>query len=89
MKRKLVYLPKPSQWKGLGYEELMYRRALVSTKLEINNYKIATEVNNLRNGMPAFAGTALKSCFKSLAYLDYIVFAVKAIRRIREMFKKD
>lgn len=82
-------MPRPSQWKGLGYEELMYQRALVAAKIEINKYKIATEAQNLRDGIPAFAGYALKGCFKSLVYLDYIVFAVKALRRIRSIFRKE
>lgn len=82
-------LPQPKAWKGYSFEELQYRRAVVATKIEFTKYKITSEAQNVKNGLPAFGGRLIKMCFASLNYFDYILLAVKAFSKIRQMFKKN
>lgn len=78
-------------WAGLTLHEIRLRRTLVQARMEIQKFKLGTQMERCRRGMP-FGAQGRSSIFSriasSLSVAEYAILAFKAVRLLRPFFRR-
>lgn len=77
------------QWKGLTLDEIRMRRALVQARMEIQKYRLGTQLESVRERTPLFGGSS--SLFSrltgALSFAEYAFLAVRLFRMVAPIFR--
>lgn len=78
------------EWQGLTLREMQMRRTLVQARMEIQKYKLATQVDAVRQrGAILGGGKSLFSLMtSSFTIAEYAFFAVKAYKLVAPLFRR-
>ena len=76
-------------WKGFTLEDIRYRRAINTVKMEIEKERLMSEttqlVGNTTQGL--FTSATVRKLFSGFSYLDYGVLASQVFRQIQKVFR--
>lgn len=75
-------------WNGYTMAELEYQRALTLAKMEIQKEHFNENVERIRMGNFNMTPANFTRALGVLNYMDYIIMALRTIRRISTLFKK-
>ncbi len=83
--------PEQNAWKGMTLEEMQMQRALVQARMEIQKYRLNTNLAGLKESTPLLSGgrnSLLGRIAGAFTIVEYISFAVKLVRMVAPIFKK-
>lgn len=84
--------PEQEAWKGMTLEEMQMQRALVQARMEIQKYRINAYANGIKESTPLLSGgknSMLSRIAGAFTFVEYVSFAVKLIRMISPIFRKN
>lgn len=73
-------------WRGYTMDELRYRRAYVTARLELDKAHILSQIDSLRSKRGTGGGGL--SIGNAVKYVQYGIMAFQVVRRITSMFRK-
>ena len=72
-------------WAGLTLHEIRLRRTLVQARMEKQKFKLGTQMERCRRGMPLGIFSRIAS---SLSVAEDAILAFKAVRLLRPLFRR-
>lgn len=84
--------PEQQAWKGMTLEEMQMQRALVQARMEIQKYRMNAYMNGLKESTPLLSGgknSLVGRIAGAFTVVEYISFAVKLIRMLAPIFRKN
>lgn len=85
---KALSKPTEKPWNGYTYDELMYQRVLVKTRIEIEKYRLGNATESFRRDNALLNGSLLSRVFGAVSWVEYAVLAFRVFRRVRAAFGK-
>ncbi len=74
------------EWNGYTIDELRYKRALTTARLDIQKERLLNQVNAVKGSFGMLEGRGIVGkMLRSLNYIDYAVLAFQAVGRIRAL----
>ena len=77
-----------TDWPGLTLDQIRMRRALVQARMEIQKYKLTSQLEHMRDRTPLFGGSG--SLFSritgALSFAEYAFLAVKVFKMFSSVF---
>jgi len=79
----------PSDWKGLTLQQIQMRRTLVQARMEIQKFKMSSQIDRYRRRSPVFCtpDSLFSRLTGALTLAEYGFIAIKAFRFISPLFK--
>ncbi len=70
-------------WKGYDIDELRYRRAYLLARSEIQQMRLTSRIDSVKQAMPDFGPHGIASrMLKGLSYMDYAFLAYKTATKL-------
>ena len=77
-------------WSGLTLDEIRMRRALVQARMEIQKYKLDSQLTSVREQTPIIGGRSslLSRLTGAVSFAEYAYLAFKLVRLVKPIFRK-
>lgn len=89
---KLPPYPAPTGpvWKGMTLDEMRMRRTLVQARMEIQKFKMTSQIEGMKTRTPLFGGSnSVLSRFSGMfSFAEYAFFAIKVFKLLSPMFRR-
>lgn len=84
----LVKMKKAPEWAGYDFDQIIYERAVLLARIEVEKERLAFEGDRLRHGNVAMSRSFFTRLMGLVSYADFIVLGVKIWRIISPVFRK-
>ena len=84
----LVKTIKTPEWSGYDYDQIMYERAVLLARMEVEKERLAFEGERLRKGNVTMSRSLFSRVLGIVSYADFFVLGVKIWRTVSPLFRK-
>ncbi len=75
-----------AEWRGMTLDEMRMRRTLVQARLQIQKFKLTSQIEAMKAKAPVFGGSnsLLSRLSTAFTFAEYALFAVKVFKLFRK-----
>ncbi len=83
----LVKINKETEWPGYDLDRIMYERAVLLARIEVEKERLVFEGERLRHGNVTMSRSLFSRVLGMVGYADFLVLGVKIWRTISPVFR--
>lgn len=84
----LVKISKDTEWAGYDLDRIMYERAVLLARIEVEKERLAFESERLRHGNVSMSRSFFSRVLGMVGYADFLVLGIKIWRTISPVFRR-
>lgn len=84
----LVKISKEPEWPGYDFDRIVYERAVLLARMEVEKERLAFEGDRLRRGNVTMSRSFFTRMLGIVSYADFFVLGVKIWRTISPIFRR-
>ncbi len=84
----LVKISKEPEWPGYDLDRIMYERAVLLARIEVEKERLSFEGERLRHGNVSMSRSFFSRMLGVVGYADFIVLGLRIWRTISPVFRR-